>query len=508
MTDNSWLAEWLPPKPDVSTRTIRPSPLERMAVAGAATHFVDATSQFFNNLAEDQDQLPEAAHAAAVTAAVVDDYLSTITEYVDPAIEDDDDPYWDEDEPPESIQARTQLAAAREKANLLTEQAQHLLQQAGLPLRPRSPSRTGETDIQKSNDEYRKLVTDANRAAATGHCAALNWLIDQVYYLNDEDRTAVNAAFVLAMWPHENEIMQLRDADLTDDARQTVDDAVNHLIDYVWSIEYARPAYVTPLADPKWHNGEAQDLVSMFPTVGPESDAMYSWGYDDTDEAIMAYRHRGSTHVKLVREPYSHPIDRREALEHCDSLEEKVSECWEPEEVGTEEAQTYRNLLAMAAANRSLALMGYHYLDQEPFDKAIAAAAQEGSLDQTRRLINAIYDEHAQIVLQKISDLELNHPALTITQTQAAVNAAQEAGASPAAVRRMVAALGYPPEVAVAIKLTEPEPPIPWNHAREIISNVYAEHTPHDPDKWERIVSATGWDPSNPNVELLWEVLL
>lgn len=505
MTDREWIAAWLTTPQNVSTRSIWPRPPERAAVATAATHFVKAAEE----MAESIEGEPDAkARDTAVIAAVVDDYVSTISKYIEPTDDDvnEDDEYELDDNAPENLNAMRQIAVAREAAASLTERARRMLEEAGLPEKPEKGATMASPEWQKGWEEQEKRGALANSAAVAGHSAALRWLIEELYENHDPERPELKSAIVLAMWPNEDKLMRLRGSFLTNAGRETLTETVGILMQNTWDIEEHRPAFVTQLADPQWHDGHGQELVSMFPNVGPEADAMYHWDEDDTDNAIMAYRHRGSTHVKLVSEPYSHSIDWREALGHCEALEQEALESRDFEEEDPNTAQAAREMLAMAAANRSLILLGYHDIDHDDLDEAAQSALRRGGAPRAWQLINAIYDGQAQIVYQKAAELGLNQPELTPEQMKAAVTAAQAAGATADAVRHMAATLGLTPEDPASVGIAEAEP-IPKPYAQFIISNVFSIHAPRDEEKWQRVVAATGWDHSESEFQRLRRML-
>ena len=180
------------------------------------------------------------------------------------------------------------------------------------------------------------------------------------------------------MWPNENQLMHLRNRELPQHAKEAVDASIDQLMQCTWYVEEHRPVFVTSLADPQWHDGRAKELISEFPNVGPEAEAIYSWEDDDTQQAIMAYRQQGSTHVKLVREPYEHPITMQKALEHCHSLELIATELRDEDEPEGPHAQAIRNLLGMAAVNRTLALLGYQHESRATLKHAVRIAMQHG----------------------------------------------------------------------------------------------------------------------------------
>ena len=505
MQDTQWIQDWLPASQSVSTRSMPPGTHERAAVASTANRFALAVSKLAEEIEGDQDGPKETAQAIAGTAAVLDSYLSTMAEYVDPPDDEEDSDPWD-DPTPEDLITKAQLGLARSTADALAERAQKLLQEAGLPISRSDRHPFQERDIAQEKQLYKQLVQYTNTAAAIGHSAAVQWLVNELHEKHDTAEPDQKAAVILAMWPNENQLMRLRNRELPQHAKEAVDASIDRLMQCAWCIEEHRPVFVTSLAGPQWHNGRAQELISEFPNVGPEAEAMYSWKDDDTQQAIMAYRQQGSTHVKLVREPYAHPITMQEALEHCHSLELNATELRDQDEPEGPHAQAIRNMLSMAAVNRTLALLGYQDESRAPLERAVRIAIQHGDATQAYNLVNAIYDEQAQVVFEATAAHGLDKSRLSATQAEEAVEAARNAAATDDALRYMTSILGIPEENARRMGIPEPEP-IPWEHAHDIIQNACGTYPPVDQERWDRITTATGWPPEHPNVRRLREIL-
>ena len=506
MQETQWLQDWLPASQSVSTRSMPPGNHERAAVASAANRFTLAVSKLAEEIEDNQEDDPkETARAIAGTAAVLDSYLSTIAEYVELPEDEEDSDEWD-DPTPEDLLTKAQLGLARSTADALAERAQKLLQEAGLPMRRRDSRPFEERDIDQENQLYQQLIQYTDTAAAIGHSTAVQWMINELHEKHDTDEPSQKAALILAMWPNENELMHLRNRKLPQHAKEAVDASIDQLMQCTWCIEEHRPVFVSLLADPQWHYGRAKELISEFPNVGPEAAAMYSWEDEDTQQAIMAYKQQGSTHVKLVREPYEHPITMQEALEHCNSLELNATELRDQDEPEGPHAQAIRNMLSMAAVNRTLALLGYQGESREPLERAVRIATQHGDATQAYNLVNAIYDEQAQVVFETAAAHRLDKSPLSATQAQEAVAAARNAGATDDALRYMTSILSIPEENARQMGIPEPEP-IPWEHAHDIIRNACSTYPPVDQERWDRITIATGWPPEHPNVHRLRQIL-
>ena len=505
MQENQWIKDWLPATRSISTRSMEPGPHERAAVASAANHFTLAVSKLAKEIEDGQNGPKDNARAIATTAAVLDNYVCHIAEYVGLPDDEDDHDEWD-DPTPEDLLVKAQLGLARSAADALAEHAQKLLLDAGLPFSQSDNRPYAERDTAQETKLYQQLTQYADTASAVGHSAATTWLIDKLHEQHDTDEPSQKAALVLAMWPNEDPLMRLRNRSLPQQAKDAVNDAVAELMDCVWCIEEHRPVFVTPLAEPQWHDGRAKELASEFPNVGPEAEAMYSWEDDDTQQAIMAYRRQGSTHVKLVREPYDHPISMEDALAHCHSLEISTTELREYEEPEGPPTQAIRNMLAMAAINRTLALLGYQSESHAPLTRAVRIATQHGDATQAYNLINAIYDEQAQAVFAVAEAHGLDKSLLTDTQAQEAVEAARAAGASDDALRHMTSILGIPEDDIHRMDIPETKP-ISWEHAQEIIQNVCDTYPPVDQEKWDRITAVIGWPPDHPAVRRLRQTM-
>ena len=505
MQENQWLQDWLPTAAHVNTRSMPPGTHERAAVASAAHRFTLALCQLAEEIENDQDDPKDAAQAITATAAVLDNYVSTVTEYINQQSDEENYDQWD-DKTPEGLLTKARLDLARSAADTLAVRAQNRLLEAGLPISRHNSSPFQETDIAQENRLYQQIVKYTDTAAAVGHCAALKWLINELHEKDNTTEPNQKTSLVLAMWPNEENLMRLRNKELPRHAKETVDSSIEELMNCAWCVEEHRPVFVTSLADPQWHNGRAQELISEFPNVGPEAAAMYSWKDDDTQQAIMAYRYQGSTHVKLVREPYEHPITMQDALENCHSLELAATELRDEDEPEGPHAQAIRNMLSMAAINRTLALLGYQHESRATLEHAVRIAMQHGTTTQAYNLVNAIYDEQAQTVIESAANHGLDKSPLTATQAREAVTAARLAGASDDALRHMASILNVPEDDAHQIGIPEPEP-VPWEHAQDIIRNICGTYPPADQERWDRITTATGWPPEHPNVQRLRKTL-
>ena len=353
----------------------------------------------------------------------------------------------------------------------------------GLPMSRRNESEDADRDIQQANEEYGQLVRWHETAMAVGHAAAIDWLIDDLDERHDDEANPERrAGTVLAMWPHEDQLMRLRHRDLPPAATEAVNASVARLLDWPWWIEEHRPVFVSEAAEPQWHDGRGQELCAEFPNVGPEADAMHSWDDENPGQAIMAYRHQGSTHVKLIREPYGHPISMQTALEHCHSLELEATQLRDPDEPEGPHARAIREMLAMAAINRTLALLGYHDQPREPLDRAVRIALRHGSRTQAFDLLNALYDEQAQAVCTEAATHGMEDPVLSPAQALAALGAARAAGASDDALRQMASLLDIPEEDVRRAGIP-PADPIRWEYARRIIAEACDTEPPVDQER-------------------------
>ena len=505
MLQTQWLQDWLPASANFSTRSMPPGTHERAAVASAANRFTLAVCQLAEDIKDEPDDPIEAARAIAGAAAVLDSYVTTIAEYIGQQSDEDDYDEW-EDPTPEDLLTKAQLGLARNAAVALAVRAQNRLLEAGLPISRHDSRPFQERDIAQENRLYRQLVKYTDAAYAVGHSAALKWLINELHEKDNTTEPNQKGALVLAMWPNEENLMSLRNRELPRHAKETVESSIEELMNCALCIEEHRPVFVTPLADSHSHDGQIQELVSQFPNMGPEATAIYDWEDDDTSKAIMAYVHQGSTHVKLVSEPYEHPISMQDALENCHSLELAATELQDKDEPEGPHAQGIRNMLSMAAINRTLALLGYQHESRAPLEHAVRIAMQHGTTTQAYNLVNAIYDEQAQIVIESAANHGLDKSPLTATQAREAVTAARLAGASDDALRHMASILNVPEDDAHQMGIPEPEP-VPWEHAQDIIRNICGTYPPADQERWDRITTATGWPPEHPNVQRLRQTL-
>ena len=140
MQSNSWLRDWLPAGHDTALRYMMPGNMEKWAIANAAQRYTEAVAGLANTMLDQGDGKEDAAKGAAVTAAVLDQYLSDMVRYADTGThndEEDEDDYEEaEDLTPEVLSTRSQLTSAKTTANDLAGRVRQRLAELKLPERP------------------------------------------------------------------------------------------------------------------------------------------------------------------------------------------------------------------------------------------------------------------------------------------------------------------------------------------------------------------------------------
>ena len=291
----------------------------------------------------------------------------------------DDDDGGDEpsDPTPDILSARSEMAMARHIANDLAEKVRQRLSQLKLPHAPDSLLTSDLESLTKMNEEYRKRKLAAENAATAGNAAAMDWLLEQLEDDADADHEPHRlGSIILAMAPHETYVMR-RPEDPR--AAERAKEAQTAYFAKAPFMEEHRPAFISDMARDLVPLPEIDQAIAELHGVGAESEALHLWDEDTFHRAFMAYRHQGSVHVKLIAEPYDHPIRSEKALAHCAELDEAIISLADPEEEEGALAECMRKMMSVNSANRTLAILHYHFRSQDMMDTAVRIAARHGT---------------------------------------------------------------------------------------------------------------------------------
>ena len=253
-------------------------------------------------------------------------------------------------------------------------------------------------------------------------------------------------------------------------------------------IEEYRPVQISEGAHHNWDESGAEELLGNL--FGPDTEAHYTWDDDQVEIAAMAYRYQGCTYVKLVSEPYGHPVNRRDALEHCRDLEEMLTLS---DEEGWEEEPNAHLMVRQANLNRGLALAGLHETPTRLIDQTFALL-DEAMPEVTRVAAAArqIAQGHAELTRQLTKHYRLERNTLTPEQANAAIEGARRAGAGNAALRDLATRAGMSAEEINTAGIPDATP-IPWERAREILEHVFSV-TRGDTGVTEQVAATMGWN--------------
>lgn len=503
MQHNQWLSSWHTTAQRTITRQSYPDIQEEYAIAAATERYASAVSHLADELQNNQDDPEESARALATTAAVLDHHLSTVHENLEEITHEH---LLLDDHDPENLRAQQRLQNARDTSDAVTEAARAALEAQGIPLTNDHTKAPEIHELEDRRRQYKRSRQHADTATAAGNAAALKYLILHLHDLDqaqgDERDTETIEATILAMWPYEEHIILNSRRGLPKHAKQQRKEIRNLLDEHAQTIENNRPIYISRAARSFWLEGAADELTGELQEQDPQNKALFTWEDETPHLALMAYRHEGCTQIKLVNEPYHHSIRQQEALSHCNDLENQITTYLDPEEEEGAETHAVRTLLQTAAVNRTLALLNQHIRNQSANQKAIQTALAHGTPVQAKKLINALYYDQAQAVETAAKHTILAGPHLSPEQSLAALQAAKDAGASDNALRHTTDAIKAPPDILLKLGI-EPQPPIPWEYARNIILETCTEEQHHSQAIWERVANATGWPTSHPNFKQL-----
>ena len=496
---NNHLTQWIPTEVKAMMRYAPPFLYEQAAAAGGAAQFAAAITKLTDQIDQQESDPVHKAHAIAVAAAVVNDFVQATAERtgteVTPDLEEKDDP------PPEILQARHTMEYCQGMTAGLLERAK---------------IRMKEVPDQPTIAEPHELRVLAETASHTGHAIALSWHIDAI--MNPDLDEETKAGHVLAMWPHEQHASRPfsssdhghQDSGHQDSGHQH--DAAVALLQsatqrmknprILLTIEECRPIQVSPGADQELVDGRIQDLISSMTSMGPDGDASYSWDNEDTAGALIAYHYQGCTHAKLLSEPYQHPIDTATCLQHCNDLEELVLTLLSESDDDEPNDAHLHTLLHQAVLNRSMALTHLNVVPA-PYLDHLVEMLKDAIPERTRikAMLRAVCDDHAEIMATLTMRHQLDGPVLNDQQAAATVEAAQAAGADTHTLRDMALRLGIDPLQMTAIGIPKPSR-INWAQTRSFLEHLYSVQP--DSRQWHRVAATMGWSMQTSEIQGLW----
>ena len=320
----------------------------------------------------------------------------------------------------------------------------------------------------------------------------MDWLLNQL----DEDADADHephrlGSLIMAMAPHEPHIIRRRE-DPRAAARSK--EAQAAYIAKAPIIEHHRAVYISEQAQVLVPIEEIDQSIAQLQGTGADSEALHMWDDDGTLEtAYMVYRHQGSIHVKLIAEPYDHPVRSETALAHCTELEDAIISMADPEEEEGPRAKSLRDMMSVNGANRTLAVLNYHCRRQEVLDAVVRLTAHHGTRHAARQVAQELYDHQRDAVSAALARTRLHGPPLTEAQAKLALKAAKAAGADDDALRETAELLGLSPAEA---ELPEP-PQMPWDWTQVIMALAFQGNDIPQTHRWERMALATGWNPEH-----------
>ena len=487
-----WLEVWIPDGLHSAIRYAPPTEHEQIVTTKAALEYTKTLIE----LADRQEEIPEQttrATAITMTAAVLADYLYTISERTGRAADPDLEEW--EDTPPEILQAEKNLRHSTRIAIELAERAREKLAQAGLENEPK------ETQLDTSEKARR---TFAETASMAGNNAALEWHFNQLAQRYPENQENIVGGHILSMWAN-SENFTLYQPRKTEDADPEYQTALKNCskitamlenTDHLEYIENHRPIIASPGALEQWEEGDVEFFASQISWDYRTNQAIY--GYEDNEEykAIMAYCFQGCTHVKLVTEPYQHPIDRDVAIGHCNNLETTMFELEQEGDV------LNNSMVKQAIVNRCLIMAALYQTPSEMIHETIDLA-RDAFQEQTRleALTNIISDGYHEISQKLATRHEMFKNPLTTEQTKAAFNAARATGAAESAIRDIGTRLGMS-HAEIQAQGVENARAIPWETARPILENAY-NLKPQPNDSWLSTALIMGWKHDDPMVQRL-----
>lgn len=385
--DTGWLKRWEKYVPLARFRDERPGDTEAGDTAVGVDAYVRTIVEL--DVRRAREEPPErGARRTAIKAATANRMVAGAEEHLGPVDRAD----------PKDMRTAALLEHARGMATGLALRAETELAGAGL-------------DLEAPAEHALQMAGDARRIDLIGHAGALMHQLDQIEALaQGTGADGIDewiSSRTLAIWAHEIALLQAEDAEETDDplderARQRRAHALGRLTDSPLAdvIESHRPIQISPRAA-AWPGGWAVPEDGM---RGPDWPVEYDWDEGAQGTILMRYRHQGRTYVKLVDEPYEHPINARIALEHCNELED-VSML--PQEANQFAGQMPdRDLIRQATRCRALALAGLHDVPRSFLGAAVEAIC--GAVpDQVRQeaMIHLLAQEQdgAAAILQEIA---------------------------------------------------------------------------------------------------------
>ena len=441
MQNNALLSGWIPPESRTQRRRERSQAAELLANAGAAHQFNTMMDQICRQAPTMQTDARTAAVTCAIAAAQAEREATILLEML------------------EEMGSGLNAESDRETAAGALETAaaaDHMVEEAITKLHPMFGHAAGPWEDQTA-DAGRRIRAEerggdrenARAVAALGHMNALNWHLDETARLEidqPENWSERISGHVLAMW--------VREQGLTCTAEQSTEPpALTERACHMWGevqdklhtpentqrIERHRPLTVTSAAE---GNLMIEELLPLLHGRGPDCDAVFNWSeQQESADAVMAYRFNGYTRVKLLQEPYDHPIDRQTAMEHCESLDQVVLE--ETDQWGQEaDSPAADRLLHQNMIMRGLILANLHCVEPALLDLLVEEFRQVSSeRTRIRAALATLAQGYAETVRALSMRYGLEGADMSERQVRAAVVAARQEGADESALRDMIALL-------------------------------------------------------------------
>lgn len=510
MQDTAWLERWVPDGLYSQMRFAPSIPHEQSAASGA---LVALTTQIMTLAYAIDNRNEEAGAAVMLTAmaAVLADHVEAVSERTGRTV-DSTITEWD-DSPPEVLRAVGQVTFCAGVARGLATRAKERLEADAL-----GPAPPWDDEAAQDEMSARQGAAAAHAAALSGNAAALEWHLDRMEALEGEPTCAQMDGHVIALWHNRINLIGMEDwtappgavtelegaaGSMLREAREAAETATqragsDRLADLA---RRHRPMRASIMASQPEARPAGEALVAAVPEHPYlDSVAVYQWVDGAEAEALMAYRYQGCTHLKLVTEPYGHPVDQGTSLQHCSDLEDQVSESLTAGEPANEA------MMHQAILNRSLALAGLATTApgevQKVIERTKIAFDENTRTESMTRIIAGGYFEAAQhlITVHDVQECPLNEE-----QARTVVQAARASGASDTRVREMAIRLGMTHEDMEAAGITRAKR-IPWDDASAILEMLYWLRS--DPGRsWEEAAKLMGWKPESAEVTGLLSAL-
>ena len=462
---------WLCHTSKTAFRYEPPTFWEAVANFNGTAIFLDAAENLLITL-----QDPPQTAAAASTVAVANEYVRRIwfqNIFLD-AIADDPDPDFDEGDDPAAAKAATDSFQQSEATlGRLLELRVQALEQT-----PVSP------DILTVAAACRQAVIAANCAVVLYHASRIS---DQSLPLPERQ------GHMLASWANEANI--LRAVEHSHPPPQ-VTDAVGILQEACHDIGQHRPFEVSAQAVAAGQ-GLAQTALDQLAEGHPPG---VEYLIEDTDCSTwtMAYIYQGAVYVKLVPEPYQHPMDQDTAFYHASQLL-ALTKTLIPHltDIPDEQDALQRKLVLQHCLDLQMIDCHLHnvtHKELQQFTKAAWNATR--SHQATQSVIAALTGNRPMATARVARSQPPTTPLLNYEQEQAIVRAARNTGADDETTHEICRRLGIDPP-ALTTRLPAPAN---WDSVAFMMDTTY-QLLPDAHDTALAVALALGWDQDSDQVQ-------